>query len=271
MRESSSSTNRSPCTGSPIGKRVRIGLSSCRRSSVLNSSCRRVAVRKQHRQAVEDRDTPHCARGARKHARLRRESRSPGRRIVLARAPSVPHGMRHRSTSVVRSSNRPMVQSFRAHSGQRSRLVESLPHRVGVPADLRPSDAPVRSEWRRRTRRRSAPRCAFHVRSLSTKPPRPARGCGPTLPRSRKQPSIELRSARASPAGNRKPVSPSRISSRWPPTSDATNMRPCAIASSGFSGVTSSRQADAQTRIGEHVDELVVAAAPRRAAPGRRR
>ena len=44
--------------------------------------------------------------------------------------------------------------------------------------------------------------------------------------------------AAASPAGNRVPVSPWRISSRWPPTSEATNMRPCAIASSGFSGVT---------------------------------
>ena len=47
-------------------------------------------------------------------------------------------------------------------------------------------------------------------------------------------------SACASPARNNHPVLRSRISSLCPPTSLATSSRPCAIASSGFSGVTSS-------------------------------
>ncbi len=47
-------------------------------------------------------------------------------------------------------------------------------------------------------------------------------------------------SASTLPAWNRKPVSPSRINSRCPPTSEATNMRPWAIASRGLSGVTRS-------------------------------
>ena len=43
-----------------------------------------------------------------------------------------------------------------------------------------------------------------------------------------------------SSGANSIPVTPSAISSRCPPTSLAATMRPCAIASSGFSGVTSS-------------------------------
>ena len=39
---------------------------------------------------------------------------------------------------------------------------------------------------------------------------------------------------------------------------EATSKRPCAIASSGLSGVTSSGEAHRQSRIDQHVDELVV-------------
>ncbi len=113
-------------------------------------------------------------------------------------------------------------------------------HGVSASRPRRRERAAPRATQRSRRRPGSARRCASRC-APTRRSGAPARAIAGQFARvAQNAIRCACASASASPALNRKPVSPSRISSRWPPTSEATNIRPCAIASSGFSGVTSS-------------------------------